>query len=279
MTSPSTDACGWPAPFTARFSCSCRRDVRRAYRRRDDRDVRGRVGRRGVRGDDWPSGGCCSARSWISRWSRRANRPAGVACPAPAPPALRQEHRRGEWIQLSGMAAGVAIARRRPAFLAAAVLTLASARRDHDRCLLARGYGAHQAAAVSGRGSSGHGLRVSPSGAREDAAWSRPARLEDWHRLNRTFVAISGQLHRERHRHERQRARASRGPPRRAAVLRGLRHARRLPAVVHWTRRSDERTRRGSDQRAVLDAALQSRSRRRSAGRSPSAARAIRSSA
>jgi hypothetical protein len=57
-------------------------------------------------------------------WSRRANRPAGVAYP-PAPSVAPGQHQRGEWVQISAWRQASRSLARRPAFFAAAVLTLA----------------------------------------------------------------------------------------------------------------------------------------------------------
>ena len=116
-----------------------------------------------------------------SRLVAARNRPAG------APP---EPHQRGEWIQIWAWRQAWRSLARRPAFFAAAVLTLAFGAGVTtavfslvDTVLIKR-------LAVSGRRRAGHGLRAEPLD-RERRSLVAPGRLQDWHRLNRSFVAIS----------------------------------------------------------------------------------------
>lgn len=115
-------------------------------------------------------------------WSRRVARPAGIA--------LESRHR-AEWIQVSAWRQAWRSLARRPAFFIATVLTLA--------------FGAGVTTAVFSLvdtvlvkplpyPDSGGLVTVyeqSPSN-REGRSLVAPGRLQDWHRLNRSFVAISG---------------------------------------------------------------------------------------
>ncbi len=115
--------------------------------------------------------------------SRRANRPADLADDTP-------RASRGEWIQRSAWAQACRSLRRRPAFFAAAVLTLGVGAGvttavfalidtvllkplpypDPDRLIT---------------------VYESSPAAREKTSLVAPGRLEDWNRLNRSFVALS----------------------------------------------------------------------------------------
>ncbi len=123
--------------------------------------------------------------------SRRANRPAGLTLPAEADGGTSVSTPRREWPQTSAWRQAWRSLRRRPAYLAAAVLTL--------------GFGAGVTTAVFSLVDTvllkplpfpdGDRLVIvyesSPS-AREKTSLIAPGRLEDWHRLNRSFVALSG---------------------------------------------------------------------------------------
>ena len=123
--------------------------------------------------------------------SRRANRPAGLTLPAEADGGTSVSTPRREWPQTSAWRQAWRSLRRRPAYLAAAVLTL--------------GFGAGVTTAVFSLVDTvllkplpfpdGDRLVIvyesSPS-ARERTSLIAPGRLEDWHRLNRSFVALSG---------------------------------------------------------------------------------------
>ena len=123
--------------------------------------------------------------------SRRANRPAGV--PLPAPPSVLTATRaaRYEWIELSVWRQAWRSLMRRPAFLTAAVLTL--------------GFGGGTTTAVFSlvntvlikplpypNADDLVSVYESSPSARDRISLIAPGRIEDWHRLNRTFVAISG---------------------------------------------------------------------------------------
>ena len=143
--------------------------------------------------------------------ARRANRPAGV----PFPPASRADHavrRTGiGMMEPSNWRQALRSLRRRPAFLVASVLTL--------------GFGAGMTTAVFSLVDT---VLIKPlpypdadrlvtvyefsPAARERTSLVAPARLEDWKRLSRSFVVIVGQLFRERDRHQRRGAGASRRP-------------------------------------------------------------------
>ena len=115
-------------------------------------------------------------------WSRRANRPAGITL---------EPHHRAEWIQTSAWRQAWRSLARRPAFFIATVLTLA--------------FGAGVTTAVFSLVDTvlvkplpypdANALvtvyEQSPS-TRERRSLVAPGRLQDWHRLNRSFVAISG---------------------------------------------------------------------------------------
>jgi putative ABC transport system permease protein len=123
--------------------------------------------------------------------SRRANRPAGLALPAETSAGGNVSVPRREWPQTSAWRQAWRSLRRRPAYLMAAVLTL--------------GFGAGVTTAVFSLVDTvllkplpfPDGDRLvtvfesSPS-AREKTSLIAPGRLEDWHRLNRSFVALSG---------------------------------------------------------------------------------------
>jgi putative ABC transport system permease protein len=125
--------------------------------------------------------------------ARRANQPAGAA--ATRAPRFRSEAAsrppEREWMQLSAWRQSWRALRRRPAFLASAVLTLA--------------FGAGITTAVFSLVDT---VLVKPlpypdadrlvtvyessPAAREKTSLVAPGRLEDWHRLNQSFVALSG---------------------------------------------------------------------------------------
>ena len=121
--------------------------------------------------------------------ARRANRPAGL--PAQDGVGAASIAPRREWPQTSAWRQAWRSLRRRPAYFAAAVLTL--------------GFGAGVTTAVFSLVDTvllkplpfPDGDRLvtvyesSPS-AREKTSLIAPGRLEDWHRLNRSFVALSG---------------------------------------------------------------------------------------
>ena len=137
-----------------------------------------------------PSAGCCSTRLSISPGRRRATRPARRHAPA-TPHVATGPPRRGEWIQPWAWRQAWRSLARRPAFLGATVLTLA--------------FGAGVSTAVFSlvdtvlikplpypdADSLVTVYELSPS-ARDRRSLVAPGRLEDWHRLNRSFVAISG---------------------------------------------------------------------------------------
>ena len=115
-------------------------------------------------------------------WSRRANRPAGLGL---------EPDQRGEWIQMwAWRQAGRSLARR-PAFFAATVLTLAfgagvtTAVFSLVDTVLIKPLPYPDADALVTV------YELSPS-ARDQRSLVAPGRLQDWHRLNRSFVAISG---------------------------------------------------------------------------------------
>ena len=171
--------------------------------------------------------------------ARRANRPAGLSLPAPgaaggaeAPPREANGCRPRPGARPGDRSA------RRPAYLTAAVLTL--------------GFGAGVTTAVFSLVDTvllkplpfPDGDRLvtvyesSPS-AREKTSLIAPGRLEDWHRLNRSFVALSGS-------YSDNVTDTSGAEPERlggascgAALLRRLRQCRRSPAAGSPTRRSE----------------------------------------
>ena len=123
--------------------------------------------------------------------ARRANRPAGWSCPQSTARAETAGAPRREWPQTSAWRQAWRALLRRPAYLTAAVVTLAFGTGvttavfslvdtvilkplpfpDADRLVTV--------------------YESSPS-ARERTSLIAPGRLEDWHRLNRSFVALSG---------------------------------------------------------------------------------------
>ena len=123
--------------------------------------------------------------------ARVANRPAGVVMPGPASSGSSTRAPAHEWMDLSNWLQSWRSLRRRPAFLAAAVLTL--------------GLGGGITIAVFALVNTvlvkplpfpnGDDLVMvyesSPSG-RERTSLLAPGRLEEWNRQNQTFVAISG---------------------------------------------------------------------------------------
>jgi predicted permease len=123
-------------------------------------------------------------------WARRANRPAGVAYP-PAPSVAPPPHQRGEWIQTWAWRQAWRSLARRPAFFTAAVLTLAfgagvtTAVFSLVDTVLIKPLPYPDADALVTV------YELGPS-ARERRSMVAPGRLEDWHRANRSFVAISG---------------------------------------------------------------------------------------
>jgi putative ABC transport system permease protein len=115
-------------------------------------------------------------------WSRRDNRPAGVPF---------EPRQRGEWIQIWAWRQAWRSLARRPAFLAATVLTLAfgtgvtTAVYSLVDAVLIKPLPYPDAEALV----TVYELSPSTSDRRSLVA---PGRLRDWHRLNRSFVAISG---------------------------------------------------------------------------------------
>jgi putative ABC transport system permease protein len=115
-------------------------------------------------------------------WSRRASRPAGVA------PEPRQ---RGEWIQVGAWRQAWRSLARRPAFLTATVVTLAfgaavtTAVFSLVDTVLIKPLPYPDADALVTV------YELSPSTG-ERRSLVAPGRLQDWQRLNRSFVAISG---------------------------------------------------------------------------------------
>ena len=113
-----------------------------------------------------------------------------VAYP-PAPGVAPGPHRRGEWIQVWAWRQAWRSLARRPAFFAAAVLTLAfgagvtTAVFSLVDTVLIKPLPYPDADALVTV------YELSPS-ARERRSLVAPGRLEDWHRSNRSFVAISG---------------------------------------------------------------------------------------
>jgi putative ABC transport system permease protein len=127
------------------------------------------------------------ARSW------RANRPAGVpgaAAPQPVRGSLGEGGPRGDWIQLWAWRQAWRALARRPAFLAATVSTLAlgagvtTAVFSLVDTVLIKPLPYPDADALATV------YELSPS-ARERRSLVAPGRLQDWNRLNRSFVAIS----------------------------------------------------------------------------------------
>jgi putative ABC transport system permease protein len=115
-------------------------------------------------------------------WSRRANRPAGIAAVEP--------HQRGEWIQIWAWRQAWRSLAKRPAFFAATVLTLAFGAGITttvfslvDTVLIKPLPYPDADALVTV-------YELSPSN-REGRSLVAPGRLQDWVRLNRSFVAIS----------------------------------------------------------------------------------------
>jgi putative ABC transport system permease protein len=123
-------------------------------------------------------------------WTRRANRPAGVGYP-PAPSVAAGSDQRGEWIQRWAWRQAWRSLSRRPAFFAASVLTLAfgagitTAVFSLVDTVLIKPLPYPDADALVTV------YELSPS-ARERRGLVAPGRLQDWHRNNRSFVAISG---------------------------------------------------------------------------------------
>ena len=115
-------------------------------------------------------------------WSRRANRPAGVTL---------EPFERGERIQIWAWRQAWRSLARRPAFFAATVLTLAfgagvtTAVFSLVDTVLVKPLPYPDADALVTV------YELSPS-TRERRSLVAPGRLQDWHRLNRSFVAISG---------------------------------------------------------------------------------------
>ena len=123
-------------------------------------------------------------------WSRRTNRPAGVAYP-PAPSVEHGRHLRGEWLQMWAWRQAWRSLVRRPAFFAATVLTLAfgagitTAVFSLIDTVLIKPLPYPDADALVTV------YELSPSTG-ERRSLVAPGRLYDWHRANRSFVAISG---------------------------------------------------------------------------------------
>jgi hypothetical protein len=115
-------------------------------------------------------------------WSRRANRPAGVTL---------EPHQRGEWIQIWAWRQAWRSLARRPAFFSATVLTLAfgagvtTAVFSLVDTVLVKPLPYPDADALV----TVYELSPSTRGRRSLVA---PGRLQDWHRVNRSFVSISG---------------------------------------------------------------------------------------
>ena len=115
-------------------------------------------------------------------WSRRANRPAGVAL---------EPDQRGEWIQMWAWRQAWRSLARRPAFFAATVVTLAfgagvtTAVFSLVDTVLIKPLPYPDADALVTV------YELSPS-TRDRRSLVAPGRLQDWRRLNRSFVAISG---------------------------------------------------------------------------------------
>jgi putative ABC transport system permease protein len=123
--------------------------------------------------------------------SRSANRPAGIVMPGPATAGSLSGGPGPHLMDLSNWVQSWRSLRRRPSFLAAAVLTL--------------GFGGGITTAVFSLVNTvllkplpfpnGDDLVMvyesNPSG-RERTSLMAPARIEDWHRLNQSFVALSG---------------------------------------------------------------------------------------
>ena len=191
-------------------------------------------------------------------WSRRANRPAGVAYP-PAPSVAAGSHQRGEWIQMWAWRQAWRSLARRPAFFAAAVLTLAfgagvtTAVFSLVDTVLIKPLPYPDADALVTV------YELSPS-ARERRSLVAPGRLAGLAPFQSLVRGDLRDQHRERHRYERPGARASCRRARGAAVLRGLRPTADCRPVVYRGRGAGHRSECGGDQRAVLDEALQSRS-------------------
>ena len=122
--------------------------------------------------------------------SRGANRAAGVPYP-PAPSVAPGPHQRTEWIQIPAWRQAWRSLARRPAFFAASVLTLAlgggitTAVFSLVDTVLIRPLPYPDADSLVTV------FELSPS-AGERRSLVAPGRLQDWHRANRSFVAISG---------------------------------------------------------------------------------------
>jgi predicted permease len=123
-------------------------------------------------------------------WARRANRPAGVAYP-PAPSVEPTAHQRGEWIQFPAWRQAWRSLARRPAFFGATVLTLTfgagitTAVFSLVDTVLIKPLPYPDADALVTV------YEQTPKG-REGRSLVAPGRLQDWHRNNRSFVAIAG---------------------------------------------------------------------------------------
>jgi predicted permease len=122
--------------------------------------------------------------------ARRANRPAGVGYP-PAPSVAAGSPQPGEWIHRWAWRQAWRSLARRPAFFAATVLTLAFGAGITtavfslvDTVLIKPLPYPDPDALVTV-------YELSPS-ARDRRSLVAPGRLQDWHRANRSFVAISG---------------------------------------------------------------------------------------
>ena len=133
--------------------------------------------------------------------------------------------------------------------------------RHHDGRVLARGHGAPQAASVSRRRPVGHRLRIQSGRARADQSGGA--------RTPRGLAAAQpdlrrpvGELQRERDRHEWRRTRAARRPSRHGTVLRCVCRAADRRPDVQRRRGSDQWSGRRGDQRTLLGAPVQPRSRR-----------------
>ena len=205
-----------------------------------------------------PSGGCCFTKSSISpgRGAPTVPRASGIRPRRASPP---RSHQRGEWIQRWAWRQAWRSLSRRPAFFAATVLTLAfgagitTAVFSLVDTVLIKPLPYPDADALVTV------YELSPS-ARERRSLVAPGRLQDWHRANRSFVAISAtntESLTDTSGEEPERLAGVRVSPRFFEVY------AQPPIAGRWFYRgrgAGYRPERGGDQRAFLDEALQSRS-------------------
>jgi putative ABC transport system permease protein len=123
-------------------------------------------------------------------FARRANRPAGIDVSSLGPTAVLPP--RHEWARLAAWTQGWRSLRRRPAFFAAATLTLALGTGITTSVFSLVDTVVIRPLPYPDADDLVTVYESSPS-SRERTSLVAPVRIEDWHRLNRTFVAISAQ--------------------------------------------------------------------------------------